>query len=86
MLQKFLENSILYGDESKGIEITRDDGLYVYENVKKYPLVTSDGNPAARACGCSAEDTARGSYHLDEIEVSVCPKCGGLIVKVRKYE
>lgn len=82
MLPKFYENSIFYGDENNGIEIAID-GLYVYENGKKLQLVTSDGRPTARTCRCGSEGTVSRSYHLDEIEASVCPECGGLIVKLK---
>lgn len=82
-LPKFLENSILLGDKNKGIEITKDNGLYVYENGKKHLIVTSNGYPAARECRCGAEEIASGSFYLYEIEATICQKCGGLIVKLR---
>lgn len=82
-LPKYLKDRIIYGDENRGIEVT-ENAMYIYENGKKHLLATSDIGLVARSCRCGADHTAHGAYHLDEIEASVCPKCGGVVIKAKE--
>lgn len=80
MLPQFLDDGFLFGDKDKGLEFTNND-VFLYDSGVKKQIVGSDGYFLWNACQCQIEGSLpAGTYRLSEVKMSICPKCGGLIL------
>ena len=87
MLPQFCDDGFLFGDKDKGLEFTNND-VFLYDNGEKRQLLRSDEYFLWNACQCQiAGSLPAGTYRLNEVEMSICQKCGGMILtqKSTKY-